>query len=112
LAEAGAPGGLGLVEGFDAGVALIQHPAIRAGAFTGSIGAGRALFDLAAARPEPIPFYGELGSVNPVVVTPAAASARGAEIGAAYAGSLSLGVGQFCTNPGILLAPAGSAVVE
>lgn len=112
LAEAGAPRGLGLVHGFDAGVALIQHPAIRAGAFTGSIGAGRALFDLAAARPQPIPFYGELGSVNPVVVTPEAAQARGSEIGTGYAGSLALGVGQFCTNPGILLAPAGSAVLE
>lgn len=111
LAEGGAPGGLGLVHGFDAGIALIKHPAIRAGAFTGSIGAGRALFDLAAARPEPIPFFGELGSVNPVVVTPAASAARGAEIGAGYASSLSLGVGQFCTNPGILLTPAGSEVI-
>ncbi|WP_420112497.1 aldehyde dehydrogenase (NADP(+)) [Pseudactinotalea sp.] len=112
LAEAGAPGALGLVHGFDAGIALIQHPAVRAGAFTGSIGAGRALFDLAAARPEPIPFYGELGSVNPVVVTPAAAAARAAEIGTGYAGSLSLGVGQFCTNPGILFAPSGAGVIE
>lgn len=112
LAEAGAPAGaFALVHGFETGTALIEHPGIRAGAFTGSVGAGRALFDLAAGRPEPIPFFGELGSVNPVVVTPGAAAARGASIGEGYAGSLSLGVGQFCTNPGLLFAPAGTEVV-
>lgn len=113
LQAAGAPAGaLGLVHGFEAGIQLIQHPDIRAGAFTGSLPAGRALFDLAAARPEPIPFYGELGSVNPVFVTPGAAQGRGEDIAAGYAASLALGVGQFCTNPGILLAPRGSALVE
>lgn len=112
LAEAGAPtGAFALVHGLETGRALIEHSGIRAGAFTGSVAAGRALFDLAAARPEPIPFFGELGSVNPVVVTPAAAAARGASIGEGYAGSLSLGVGQFCTNPGLLFAPEGSEVV-
>ena len=113
MVEAGAPdGAFALVHGFEIGTALIEHPGIRAGAFTGSVAAGRALFDLASGRPEPIPFFGELGSVNPVVVTPGAAAARGAEIGTGYAGSLALGVGQFCTNPGLLFAPAGSEVVS
>lgn len=113
LADAGAPAGaFGLVHGLETGQALIQHPEIKAGAFTGSVAAGRALFDLAAARPEPIPFFGELGSVNPVVVTPAAAAARAAAIGAGYAASVALGVGQFCTNPGVLFAPAGSGLVD
>lgn len=99
-------GVFGIVYGTQAGVALVQHPAVRAVGFTGSTGGGRALFDLASARPDPIPFYGELGSVNPAVVLPAAASARGAEIAAGFAGSLVMGVGQFCTNPGLLFAPA------
>ena len=71
LDAVGAPTGtFGIVHGYDAGRLLVQHPAIRAAAFTGSYGGGRALFDLAVGRPDPIPFYGELGSVNPVVVTP------------------------------------------
>lgn len=85
----------------DLGSALVRHPLVRAVGFTGSFGAGRALFDLCAARPEPIPFFGELGAVNPVFVLPAAAAARGPAIGAGWAASLTLGVGQFCTNPGV-----------
>lgn len=85
----------------DVGTALVQHPLIRAVGFTGSLGGGRALFDLCAARPDPIPFFGELGSVNPMFLLPAATAARGAEIGTGWAGSLSMGAGQFCTNPGI-----------
>ena len=70
LAEAGAPDGVfGLIEGTEAGRVLIQDPAITAGAFTGSLTGGRALFDLASGRPAPVPFYAELGSINPVVVT-------------------------------------------
>lgn len=108
LAETGVSAGVfGLVEGMDAGVALIQDPRISAGAFTGSVGGGRALFDLAAARPEPIPFYGELGSINPAVVTAAAVRARGPEIAQGYVGSFTLGVGQFCTKPGLLFLPTG-----
>ena len=81
LETAGAPAGsLALVEGRDAGNALVQHPLIRAAGFTGSLSGGRALFDLASGRPDPIPFYGELGSVNPVVITPAAVAARGEEL--------------------------------
>lgn len=111
LAAAGAPAGtFGLVEGFEAGLALIDHPAITAAAFTGSVAGGRALFDRAAARPAPIPFFGELGSINPVVVTEAADAARGAELAAGLAGSFQLGAGQFCTKPGLVFVPAGSTL--
>jgi NADP-dependent aldehyde dehydrogenase len=108
LADAGAPEGIfGLVLGRDAGKALVQAPGIKAVGFTGSLAGGRALFDLASSRPEPIPFYGELGSINPVVITPAAATARTAELAAGLAASFTLGVGQFCTKPGLVLIPAG-----
>jgi NADP-dependent aldehyde dehydrogenase len=95
-----------LVEGREAGVLLVQHPAIKAVGFTGSLAGGRALYDLAVARPEPIPFYGELGSINPLVVTPAAAHERGETIGRDLAGSFTLGLGQFCTKPGLVFIPA------
>ena len=112
LRAAGAPDGLlALVYGTAAGRDALLDPRIKAGAFTGSIPGGRALFDLANSRPEPIPFYGELGSVNPVFVTEAAAAARGAEIVTEFVASYTLGAGQFCTKPGILLVPAGSGMV-
>ena len=97
------PGVFSLVQGGrrDVGEALVQHPLIRAVGFTGSLGGGRALFDLCAARPEPIPFFGELGSVNPMFLLPAAVAARGPSIAAGWSGSLTMGAGQFCTNPGI-----------
>ncbi|SNR44087.1 aldehyde dehydrogenase (NADP(+)) [Puniceibacterium sediminis] len=97
------------------GEALVTDPRIKAVGFTGSLGGGRALFDLCASRPEPIPFFGELGSVNPMFVLPQAASARGADIGAGWAGSLTMGVGQFCTNPGIAIVldgPDANAFVQ
>jgi NADP-dependent aldehyde dehydrogenase len=97
-----------LLHGFQAGVELVRHPLVAAAGFTGSIPGGRALHDAAAARPQPIPFYGELGSLNPVVVTEAAAAERAEQIGAGLAGSFTLGVGQFCTKPGLVLAPAGA----
>ncbi|MEU0627075.1 aldehyde dehydrogenase (NADP(+)) [Streptomyces sp. NPDC005989] len=100
---------LTLVHGFDAGVGLIGHPLVSAAGFTGSVRGGRALFDAAAARPRPIPFHGELGSLNPVVVTGAAAAERAEEIGAGLGGSMTMGAGQFCTKPGFVLAPAGEA---
>ncbi|MEP3279141.1 MAG: aldehyde dehydrogenase (NADP(+)) [Stappiaceae bacterium] len=90
------------------GQALVQHPLIKAVGFTGSLGGGRALFDLCAARPEPIPFFGELGSVNPMFLLPNAMAARGEAIGQAWAGSLTMGAGQFCTNPGIAVVLAGA----
>jgi NADP-dependent aldehyde dehydrogenase len=96
-----------LVHGYQAGADLVQHPLISAVGFTGSIPGGRALFDLAAARPNPIPFYGELGSLNPVVVTEQAAETRPDEIATGLVASYTLGQGQFCTKPGLVLVPAG-----
>ncbi|WP_323764390.1 aldehyde dehydrogenase (NADP(+)) [Marinovum sp.] len=89
------------------GEALVTDPRIKAVGFTGSLGGGRALYDLCAKRPDPIPFFGELGSVNPMFVLPEAAVARGAELGTGWAGSLTMGVGQFCTNPGIAIVVDG-----
>jgi len=111
LAAVGAPAGaFTLVDGFDAGLELVDHPAITAVAFTGSLAGGRALHDRAAARPAPIPFFGELGSINPVVVTADADAARGADLATGLAGSFQLGAGQFCTKPGVVFVPAGSAL--
>lgn len=89
------------------GTAVVQHPLIKAVGFTGSLAGGRALFDLCAARPEPIPFFGELGSVNPMFVLEGALANRGAEIAAGWAASLTMGAGQFCTNPGVAILLAG-----
>lgn len=109
LEAAGAPtGSLSLVEGREAGNALVQHPAIKAAGFTGSLSGGRALFDLASGRLDPIPFYGELGSVNPVVITTAAATSRGDELARGLVGSFTLGAGQFCTKPGVVFVPEGA----
>ncbi|WP_019549466.1 aldehyde dehydrogenase (NADP(+)) [Streptomyces sulphureus] len=106
LTAAGAPQGLlSLVEGQEAGVAAVQDSRIKAVGFTGSTHGGRALFDLAARRPDPIPFYGELGSTNPVVVTPSGWRERGLEIAEGFADSYSLGSGQFCTQPGVVFVP-------
>ncbi|MBX2837835.1 MAG: aldehyde dehydrogenase (NADP(+)) [Gammaproteobacteria bacterium] len=85
------------------GTALVKHPLIKAVGFTGSLRGGRALFDLCASRPEPIPFFGEMGSINPVFLLPHAAKQRGSDIGVAWAGSLIMGAGQFCTNPGVVV---------
>lgn len=82
---------------------LVQHPALKAVGFTGSLNAGRALFDLAAARPEPIPVYAEMGSVNPVFILPDFLKTKSAEIAPGLCGSITLGVGQFCTNPGLIV---------
>ena len=97
------PGVFSLIQGGkrDVGTALVEHPLIKAVGFTGSLAGGRALFDLCAARPEPIPFFGELGSVNPMFLLPNALAARGGAIAEGWAGSLTMGAGQFCTNPGI-----------
>jgi NADP-dependent aldehyde dehydrogenase len=100
---------LTLIHGYQAGIDLVRHPLISAVGFTGSIPGGRALFDLAAARPAPIPFYGELGSLNPVLVTERAAEARPDEIAAGLVASYTLGEGQFCTKPGLVLVPVGPA---
>lgn len=106
LRETGAPEGLfTVVDGRAAAEALVDHPLVKAIGFTGSTAGGRALFNRAAARPEPIPFYGELGSINPVFVLPSAWQNRAADILAGYAGSFTMGMGQFCTKPGLLFVP-------
>jgi NADP-dependent aldehyde dehydrogenase len=113
LASAGAPAGtFGLVHGVQAGLRLLRHPAVAAAGFTGSTAGGLALARIAAERPVPIPFYGELGSVNPSVVLPGAAFARPAAIATGYTGSLTLGTGQFCTNPGLLFVPEDVGLVS
>ncbi|MBW6438654.1 aldehyde dehydrogenase family protein [Actinoplanes hulinensis] len=107
-AKAGAPAGtFGIVHGLRAGADLAAHPAIRAVGFTGSVAGAKALLAVIEKRPEPIPFYGELSSLNPVVVTPAAAADRAGRIGAEFAASFTLGAGQFCTKPGLAFVPAG-----
>ena len=83
--------------------ALVQHPQVKAVGFTGSLRAGRALFDAAADRAEPIPVYAEMGSVNPVFVLPGALAERAAAIAAGLKDSVTMGVGQFCTNPGLTI---------
>ncbi|MDP1711509.1 MAG: aldehyde dehydrogenase family protein [Candidatus Nanopelagicaceae bacterium] len=111
LSDAGAPVNLiGLGHGFEFGKLVITDPRITAGAFTGSRAGGRALFDMAASREIPIPFYGELGSVNPVVATASGISDRSFFVGA-YLDSLLLGNGQFCTNPSLLFVPHDASLL-
>jgi alpha-ketoglutaric semialdehyde dehydrogenase len=95
-------------DGFGVARALVQHPLVQAVAFTGSRAGGEALVRLAAARPEPIPVYAEMGSVNPVLVLPGALRARAREVAQGLHASFTLGVGQFCTNPGLVLIEAGA----
>ncbi len=111
LAAAGMPEGtFQLIHGREAGVSVLKDPRIKAGAFTGSIAVGRLLADIAASRPAPIPFFGELGSVNPVFVTADAIAERAAEIAEGFLTSVSGSAGQLCTKPGFVFAPAGSAL--
>jgi len=94
--------------GSEIGTALVRHPLIKAGGFTGSRAGGRALFDAASSRPEPIPFYAEMSSVNPVVILPEALSVRPDQIATGLHASVTLGAGQFCTNPGLVFLPSTS----
>lgn len=108
LVASGAPAGiLALVSGQEAGIALLQDPRIRAASFTGSTSVGRMLADLAAAREAPIPFYGELGSLNPVFVTAAAIAERGDELARGLATAVAGSAGQLCTKPGFVFVPVG-----
>lgn len=91
----------------DLGATLVADPRIKAVGFTGSRSGGLALIDIAQRRNEPIPVYAEMSSINPVILFPAALAARAEALGQAYVGSLTLGAGQFCTNPGIVLALDG-----
>jgi alpha-ketoglutaric semialdehyde dehydrogenase len=93
--------------GVTLGTSLVKHPLVKAVGFTGSINGGRALFNLASQRPEPIPVFAEMGSINPVVVLPEALEKNSAKWASAYANSITLGTGQFCTNPGLLIGVKG-----
>ncbi len=94
--------------GIEVGVKLVKHPQVKAVGFTGSVGGGRALYNLASQRPEPIPVFAEMGSVNPVIIFPDATKNKGSEWAKIYAGSITLGSGQFCTNPGLILGIKGA----
>ena len=118
-AVAGAVASCGLPEGVftvlfgagnELGGALVADPRIKAVGFTGSRGGGLALAAIAARRKEPIPVYAEMSSINPVLLMPGALARRGAGLGSAFVGSLTLGAGQFCTNPGLLLAIEGEGL--
>lgn len=114
-AETGMPNGVfSLLNGPDTalGTALALDRRIRAVAFTGSRSGGLALMKAAAARPEPIPVYAEMSSVNPVILLPAALAGRPARLAREFTASLTLGVGQFCTNPGLILAIEGAGLQE
>ena len=113
VAEAGLPAGVfSLVNGTEnaLGEALVKDPRIAAVGFTGSRKGGLALMDHAASRPVPIPVYAEMSSVNPVTLLPSRLAEAPEELAKAYVGSLSMGAGQFCTNPGIVLAIEGDAL--
>jgi NADP-dependent aldehyde dehydrogenase len=90
-------------------MALVKHPLVKTVGFTGSRSGGRALMDAAAARPEPIPVYAEMGSINPVFILPGALAERADAIATGLHGSVTMGVGQFCTNPGLVFVEAGQA---
>lgn len=96
--------------GSQIGTALMKHPLVKAGGFTGSRAAGRILMDIAASRPEPIPFYAEMSSTNPVFVLPHALRARAESIAAGLHTSFTMGAGQFCTKPGMVFLPQDSAI--
>ena len=111
-AASGVPEGvIGMVEGGskEVGIALVRHPAIEAVAFTGSFAGGAALQKEVQDRDKPIPFFGELGSINPIVALPAALKEKGPELAKTLAASIALGCGQFCTSPGVLIALEGDA---
>jgi NADP-dependent aldehyde dehydrogenase len=111
LSAAGMPEGtFQLIHGREAGVAILKDPRIKAGSFTGSIGVGRLLADIAASRPAPIQFYGELGSVNPVFITADAIEERASELASGYLTSVSGSAGQLCTKPGFVFIPEGSTL--
>jgi len=113
LTSAGLPDGVfSLIESRDDAVAALRDERVRAASFTGSTSAGRALADIAASRPSPIPFYGELGSVNPVFVTEAALQENPADIAEGYVTSVSGSCGQLCTKPGFLFVPSHTPIAE
>ncbi len=94
-------------DGYITGLELVRHPGIKAGGFTGSFSGGKALLEAAGKRPDPIPFFAEMGSTNPVVVLPKAMASRGEVIGQQLVWSFTLNAGQFCTNPGLIIVREG-----
>lgn len=98
-----------MIYGDSIGAELVQHPAIQAVGFTGSLRGGRALFDLAMRRPHPIPVFAEMSSINPLIVMPQALARRGQKIARELVASFTLGCGQFCTKPGLILGRQGAA---
>ncbi len=115
VASCGLPAGtfsLLFGDGPDLGIALVTDPRIKAVGFTGSRFAGTALVAAAAGRPEPIPVYAEMSSINPVFLLDGALNTRGAELGKAFVGSLTMGSGQFCTNPGLVIAVDGPGLTS
>lgn len=113
ITSAGAPEGMfGTIHDREDGIRAVQDVRIRAAGFTGSEAGGRALYVLAASRPDPIPFYGELGSTNPVVVTPAGWNERADDIVESFTASFTMGCGQFCTKPGVVLVPDRDAFAD
>jgi len=96
----------------EVGVTLVKHLQVKAVGFTGSIQGGRALYNLASQREEPIPVFAEMGSVNPVIILPEAVKSKGAKWAKTYASSITLGAGQFCTNPGLILGMKGSELTN
>jgi NADP-dependent aldehyde dehydrogenase len=111
LATAALPGILQLVHGTQAGIRLLQHPDVKVATFTGSVRGGRALAAVAAGRPHPIPFYGELGSINPVLVAPGAVAERRERLAAEFIDVITDSGGQVCTKPGLLFVPRGDAII-
>ena len=102
--KTGMPAGVfNMIYGNGVGEALVKHPAIQAVGFTGSLKGGRALCDMAAARPQPIPVFAEMSSINPVLLLPAALKQRGEQIARELTASATMGCGQFCTNPGLIV---------
>ncbi|AJE19818.1 aldehyde dehydrogenase (NADP(+)) [Azotobacter chroococcum] len=102
--KTGMPAGVfNMIYGNGVGEALVKHPAIQAVGFTGSLKGGRALCDMAAARPQPIPVFAEMSSINPVLILPAALQQRGEQIARELTASVTMGCGQFCTNPGLIV---------
>ncbi|ROS71845.1 NADP-dependent aldehyde dehydrogenase [Curtobacterium sp. PhB130] len=113
LRRAGAPEGtFAIIEGEDEAREALADTRVKAGSFTGSVRGGRALLDIASARPDPIPFYGELGSVNPVLVLPSALANRRRAVLEGFVNSFTLSAGQFCTKPGVIFVPRASGVQE
>ena len=108
------PGVFSMLHGarHEVGLQLVRHRLIKAVAFTGSLSGGRALFDAASARPEPIPVFAEMGSLNPVFLLPGALTQRAEGIAQGFVASMTLGVGQFCTRPGLVIGRAGAPLSQ